>query len=510
MFASLALGVTFALLAVIPASASSSFVQGTPGKFVYDTAGVLSPAQRSGLEAQADSLRRAGVPAIVYIREGDRSSNQTMDDAMSLMESWDVESAPGAKDGFVIFINLKPGDLKHGSAAIYAGKSLHDRSLPQYELDRIYSDQMAPLLKQGDFAGAIGTVLTTVQRDVTFGPPPPPPPSAFERFSADTTRGPISPVNLIGLLLAVVGAVLTTRLLQPAVRPSEAPTARTTPPGNLPPAVAGALVAGSASDNGLMQATLFDFAARGALAVEPISDDKVRIHLLGDLRPNSDWETALWETLRLQAGEHGSIEHDEIAKLQSHWDAPKEQLHDALVNRGWFDATVPSRRRTLYATGAILFLLGIGGLILAAAGAQPVGAVGGGLLAITGVTIFILAARMRENSSAGEVEALPWRGLQRGLEIFGKEWDDPLDLDMVMPYAVALGVAKSLEKRFEAASDEGYQPIWLGPMQFRGSSNISSYMCWAAINSAITPASTGAGFSGAGAAAGGAGAGGSF
>lgn len=508
---SLALGLVLALIAILPAAAASSFGNQTPGTSVYDSAGVLNASERFQLEALATRLGQAGAPAIVYIRADDRSAGETMDDAKSLMTDWSIESSPGAKDGFVVFINLKPGDLQHGSAAIYAGKSLHDRSLPQYELDRIYDNQMTPLLKKADFAGAINVALTTVQHDVAFGPPPPPPPSAFQRFSADATRGPLSPVNVIGLLVAVVGGFVALRKRYVVAKSSDRPTATTTPPGNLAPALAGALVAGSASDNELMIATLYDFASRGALAVEPISEEKVRIHLLSDLRPNAEWESAVWDALRSQADDDGVIEHDQLPNLQSHWGVPKEQLRDSLIGRGWFERTVPSRRNFIYSIAGILFILGVVALILAAVGDQALSAIGAGILGVTGISIFVLASRMRQNTSAGEAEALPWRGLQRGLELFGKEWDDPLDLDTVMPYAVALGVAKSLEKRFEAASDDGYQPAWLGPLQFRGNPGVSSYVCWLAMNSAIAPVSSGGSFSGGvGAAAGGAGAGGSF
>jgi hypothetical protein len=38
------------------------------------------------------------------------------------MDAWDVQSVPDARDGLVIFLNLKPGDVQHGEAALYAGE----------------------------------------------------------------------------------------------------------------------------------------------------------------------------------------------------------------------------------------------------------------------------------------------------------------------------------------------------------------------------------------------------
>lgn len=508
--ASLAVAFVLALLAVLPVAAASNFGTETPGTTVYDSAGILGPSQRSDLEAQAAQLRGAGIPVIVYIRADDRSSSQTMDDAKSLMADWNVELTSGAKDGFVIFINLKPGNLRHGSAAIYAGKALHDRALPQYELDRIYDDQMTPLLKQADFAGAIGVALTSVQHDVAFGPPPPRPPSAFERFSADMSRGPLSPVNIIGTVLAAMGVLFGFHYRARAAKPSGDPIPTTTPPEKLPPALAGALVAGSAADDRLMRATLFAFASRGALAVEPVSDDEVRIHLIDELQTPSEWETALWQALRAQADENGLIEQSQLRNLQSRWKPAKEELRQSLVRRGWFEASVPNRRRVMYLVAAVLFVLGIAALALAGTGKQPAGLAGAASLGIASVLVFVLASRMSELTNDGAIEAAPWIGFEQGLEASGNDWKDPLDLDVVMPYAVAFGVAKALDSRFESASDDGYQPVWLGPRVHRGSSPVSSYFTWLTINSAIAPAASSSSISGVGAAAGGAGASGSF
>ncbi|HLI52489.1 MAG TPA: TPM domain-containing protein, partial [Thermomicrobiaceae bacterium] len=455
---SLAAALILALLAVLPAASASSFGTEIAGKAVYDSAGVLSPAQRSELETEANQLRQAGTPAIIYIRAESRSSGQTMDDAKSLMASWNVESAPGAKDGFVVFINLEPGNLKHGSATIYAGKALHERALPQSELDRIYDDQMTPLLKKADFAGAIGAALTGVQHDLAFGPPPPPPPSAFDRFSADASRGPLSPVNLIGLLLAAIGVFFGLRYRHTTARPPHEPIPTTVPPSKLAPALAGALVAGSASDDQLMRATLFDFASRGVLAVEPVSEDEVQIHLIGELEPRGEWEATLWRALKAQADEQGLIEHSQLANLQARWKPAKEELRASLVRRGLFEASVPDRRSLMYLVAGVLFVLALAALVLAGAGKQPAGVAGVVFLGAASVLILVLAARMSELSDEGANKAVPWIGFEQGLEASGREWNDPLNLDKVMPYAVAFGVAKALESRFESASDNGYQP----------------------------------------------------
>src|SRR5262245_55404560 len=85
-----------------------------PDQRVFDRAGVLSATERADLEAHAAGVARAGAPTIVYLRLLDASYDQTVQDARDLMDAWRVESVDGARDGLVVFLNLKPDDPHHG------------------------------------------------------------------------------------------------------------------------------------------------------------------------------------------------------------------------------------------------------------------------------------------------------------------------------------------------------------------------------------------------------------
>src|SRR5947209_3934639 len=98
--------VAAALAATIPALADD-FGTHLAGQHVYDRAGVLSAAQVAGIESQAAGLDQAGTPTIVYVRRKAADDLATRQDARDLMDAWQVESSPGAKDGMVVLLNLK-------------------------------------------------------------------------------------------------------------------------------------------------------------------------------------------------------------------------------------------------------------------------------------------------------------------------------------------------------------------------------------------------------------------
>ena len=90
------------------AFAANNFGQPVPGTHVYDRAGVLTPDQISSLEQQARRVQSAGAPIVVYIQAKSASYDQTESDAKSLMDAWNVQSGPEARDGLVLFLNLNP------------------------------------------------------------------------------------------------------------------------------------------------------------------------------------------------------------------------------------------------------------------------------------------------------------------------------------------------------------------------------------------------------------------
>src|SRR5579884_3488745 len=187
----LALALSLGLAALAPATASAAARDGcagpVPGQHIYDCAHLLTPGEVAYLETQAAAVEQAGAPTVVYLQARDATADQALQDAIDLMNRWNVESRPGAHDGFVMFFDLQPGNLRHGQVALYAGKKHAQGNLPLDELTRIRTDVMTPLLTDGQTADGIAAGLQQVAHDLRYGPPPPP---AYRAAAASFGRIP--------------------------------------------------------------------------------------------------------------------------------------------------------------------------------------------------------------------------------------------------------------------------------------------------------------------------------
>ena len=128
----------------------------------------------------------------MVVRRLDETQDQTIADAATLMNSEHVESSPGAHDGLVVLVSLRPGDTRHGTAAMYAGEALLDGRVPRDELQRVYDEEMTPRLRGGEVAAAVDAGLLAVARDLRDGPPAPTR-SPAQRAAAGVTRLVLDP-----------------------------------------------------------------------------------------------------------------------------------------------------------------------------------------------------------------------------------------------------------------------------------------------------------------------------
>src|SRR5262249_10619426 len=125
-------------------------------------------------------------------------------------------------------------------------------------------------------------------------------------------------------------------------------------PGDLAPAIAGALIKGRISDTQI-EATILDFARRGLLLMEPNSKDLVEVRLLGKGKGLTGYEQEVWDGLSGRArGSERKLSREDLAELRTSWDGPKIVLRRELTERGWYDPEGASaRRRPLYLAGAL-------------------------------------------------------------------------------------------------------------------------------------------------------------
>lgn len=195
--AALAIGAT--------AAGADDWGQRTAGRHVYDTTAVLSAAQVADLERAAGAVDLAGAPTVVYLRLKDADVETTRQDARALMEAWAVESAPGARDGFVLLVNLRPGGGVHGSAAMAAGaRHADDGRLSGGRLQAVY-DAMRPRLADGDLAGGLSVALADVAGDLGEAPAPASPPPGTQPVSPAAVAGGVIGAGLgVAVLLGVL------------------------------------------------------------------------------------------------------------------------------------------------------------------------------------------------------------------------------------------------------------------------------------------------------------------
>jgi uncharacterized membrane protein YgcG len=137
-----------------------------PGQHVYDRAGVLSSTDTQALERKASALDALGAPTVIFIQTKTASLEQAQQDARNLMDSWDVQSANGAHDGFVMLFDLTPGNPPHGQVGLFAGARHASAALPSATLNYISGTVMRPALTSGNLADGISRGLDATADDL--------------------------------------------------------------------------------------------------------------------------------------------------------------------------------------------------------------------------------------------------------------------------------------------------------------------------------------------------------
>lgn len=507
----LAVGLTSLGVNTASAAPRNSCTGPVAGQHIYDCTGILTPTEIATLEADAAAVERAGAPTIVYLQARDATADETQQNAFDLMNRWNVESRKGTNNGFVMFFNLTPGNLRHGKVTLVAGKTLN---LSQDELNRIRDDVVTPLLKDGHTAEGIAAGLQQVAHDLTYGPPPPP---QSQVVAASLGR---LPYNILALLFAGAVGLLYTRMSRQSPLSTAGDGVHIDPlalasPGDLSPALAGALIKGRVND-AQIEATVLDFARRGLLTIEPVSAKKVQMRLTGDGKGLTGFEQRVWDGLEEQADESDHIlSGDDLAKVRTGWNAPRGELRRDLTERGWYDPEAASaRRRPLYIAGAVGIALAVVAFLLIVMSKEGWAAIGMAICLIAGMAAFIGGYSVPNTTVEGEIAAAPWRGYLASVS--DRAYEPNLDTDL--PYIVSMGLLGKLSSRLKAASERGYSPAWFraendGDRQWTTGA-YGFYPYWIVFHSSMAPVSSGGTasgtYSGAGAASGATGSTGSF
>ena len=501
----LVLGVLVAL-AWLPGTAAlaqdaESFVGLESGRHVYDETSSLSPAQVADLETRIADVRTAGADVVVWVRALDADPDETFDQVEALQQAWVQQTGADQDTAAAILVNRAPDDPTDARAGIFVGRTFAEGNVDEDEQRDIVDEALIPPLRDGDVAASLGAALDRLGSSIRFGPPV----SAFDVYAASAASTWVPWTALAVAAAGLAGALLLWgRRARPGRR--SAPERTTRRPGDLSPALAGALVSGGPAA-GTLPAVLLDLAGRGAVAMEPesegdwVSSPKVRLRLVDGGLVRDDVERAAWDRLAERA-EDGVVDSDGLAKVAGSPGPVRDAVRAQMRERGWLDARAPAAQVGLMAIGVVTALAVIAAAVLTGSGGGPAVAwVGVAALVVVAVLAFWFLAVFPTLTTKGQEAAAPWLAYREGLKQAAKEERTPLDLDAALPDAVAMGIGDALGDRVESAVEAGepLRAFGAGP----GNAHLAAFPWWVAFGSTTGSTSSGSTVSGGGVAGGG-------
>lgn len=426
-----------------------------PGVRVYDETGSsLTPAQAGDLQGRLDALRGTGADAVVLVRALDASSDDTFDQVEALQQAWAARTGADRDTAVAILVNRNPDDPQDARAGIFVGRTYEDGNVPRDEQEAIVEDALIPPLRDGDVHASLVAGVERLSDSIRFGPPV----SASEQWSADASRNWLPTAATVAALAALAGAYGLFRGRRTTDRSPGKPTTRR--PGDLPPAVVGALVAGGAPASPT-PAILLDLATRGAIDIEPESDGgpfgspTVRVRLRDESLLRDDVDRAVWTGLADRA-DGDVVDGKALTKVVGEPSAVRTALRARLAAEGWLDEAAGVPRAWIAGIAVLAWILLLAGFIVGAIGEAPWPvwvALGG--LAVAALVATVLAVVYPSLSVRGQDAALPWIAYRDGLRAATKDEHAALDLDAVLADAVALDLAAGLKDRMESAAASG-------------------------------------------------------
>jgi uncharacterized membrane protein len=287
------------------------------------------------------------------------------------------------------------------------------------------------------------------------------------------------------------------------------------PPDDLPPAIAGLLIAnGMTTQWQHALGTLFDLARRGIVRIEESAEHKwyrrndFTLYLESqplDLRPH---ERGLLDLLfTTKTGPVASVKLSHVSNdLVSQLKKFSEPLHQEMQAVGMFSPERQAVRKRLSVFGIVMLLFGGVGLIVALA---LIGAWGGWPLLIPfalfgiGLVGLAMAVTFSPLSDEGAQQAGQWKGFAAYLRDVTRGRESPFQpkiFEMYLPYAASFGLAQAWTTFFKK---QGLAEIPAWFQAAADSSGIDSFVAMAVVTSSASNAgaagsSAGGGSSGAG------------
>ncbi len=555
------LAVSFVVLG-LTASALAAPAAGPPypppqdGQYVYDYAGILSPATEQTVQNMIVAITQrtaAGIVVYTQVKPG-ATTDSTVQDANDLIDKWGV-GRKGFDDGLAILFNMDES-LCHGQVQLYAGPGYAAAFLSNQERQSIYQDDMLPLLEQCDMDGALLAAMNKINDAAT-----PEHAAALQNARiVDALIGLVA-APLVFLLLVGWAGWWWLRYGRDPVYLDDPSILMPAPPPDLTAASAAVIWEGRTTRRALTTAML-DLASRGSITFRQekhLMSTKAGIQVnnaaptdpaarRNQRGPLSDAEEYALTSLQGIAADSTDnyIAPDDLLKFGTHVDTFNKKLEDHLVSKGWFREAPGKSTRRWAGRGILIASLGV----LLFFGAESIPSQGvtvlGGALGAAGVVMVLLSRVMPARTMAGAViyamlaayrrtmerTMEQARSMQQVVEEPNLAWLQTPDQAVV--WGTALGLQQQVESVIErSAADEAagvttYQPwvpLWytssvgsptggpggIAPGLFSSSAMPDFGGMMSALGSiGNSPSSSGSGFGGGGGGGGGGGAGGGF
>ncbi len=319
-----------------------------------------------------------------------------------------------------------------------------------------------------------------------------PPPWQEQANAIDFRRENLRPVldlvfGAAALLVPIGGFLLValiwyTRGKDPAI--GAVPRELEEPPSELAPALVGVVVDERADVHDVV-ATMLDLASRGAISIREVAVETMfgnrrdfEIELVNRDLASAGFEQRVLDSLFLNGSparlsEMGNWFGRTVPELQT-------ALYESALQEGLFAANPETTRRRFRRLGTVLMLVSVvGGFVACSALGDASGVVGWPFIAllVVGAAVRFTAGTMPRRTAAGALEAARWQAYARYLRRAGPTaWLSPggegpppkatlgkdLELDRVLPYAVALNLDRTWVLKLAAAGAP--TPQWMsGP-----------------------------------------------
>ena len=255
-----------------------------------------------------------------------------------------------------------------------------------------------------------------------------------------------------------------------------------TPPDDLPPGAAGALLDEVAHERDIV-ATVVDLGRRGVLKIdEQVKDESsilagsrdFSLTLVDAEAEITPFEQTLVKSLFSTSGKDGEAVKLSTARsgFSRSAESIKEQMYAELVGRGYFVSS-PEATRKKWRRGAIAALIVIVVLAIVAIGA--ISDVSGVIffpvvvLCLVALGLIWLSDALPQKTLKGAEASAKWNAFRRYLgdiERYDKLAESQQIFDKYIPYAVAFGLEESWVRKFSAAG--AAPPAWYGPVIISG------------------------------------------